>query len=44
MFFGKKQNKSRMNLSKKIMAFVLAGVILVSSTGVNVSAQEEWKW
>lgn len=40
MFFGKKQSKRKMNLSRKIMAFVLAGVLLLSSVGMNVSAQE----
>ena len=30
MFFGKKQSKRKMNLSRKIMAFVLAGVLLLS--------------
>lgn len=40
MFFWKKQSKRKMNLSRKIMAFVLAGVMLLSSVGMNVSAQE----
>lgn len=40
MFFWKKQSKRKMNLSRKIMAFVLAGVLLLSSVGMNVSAQE----
>ena len=40
MFFWKKQRKRKMNLSRKIMAFVLAGVLLLSSVGMNVSAQE----
>ena len=41
MFFWKKQSKRKMNLSRKIMAFVLAGVMLLSSVGMNVSAQAE---
>ena len=40
MFFWKKQSKRKKNLSRKIMAFVLAGVLLLSSVGMNVSAQE----
>ena len=40
MFFWKKQSKRKMNLSRKIMAFVLAGVMLLSTVGMKVSAQE----